>query len=101
MLGFTKGKKFDFCKYITRTAGYVLKEDYHNIGIFQNGHLQITVYNIKSVKGYDLVTIDFDSTNIVTMKFIPKSKTMTEIMLHQITREINAPSENVPATQEA
>ena len=93
MLGFTKGEKFDFCKYLTDTAGYILKEDFHNIGIFQNGHLQITVYKIKDVKGYNLVTIDFDSTNVVTMKFIPKSKTMTEIMFHQIRKEINVPAE--------
>jgi hypothetical protein len=94
MFGIFKRRDFDFCKYVLQ-SGYKEKGDYPLVRIFENGKLEITVYELKIVKGYNTVSIDFNSENMATLKFIPKSKRMTQKMLGQIMDEINESKEKI------
>mgnify|MGYP001617314338 FL=1 len=47
------------------------------------GDYSITVYDTEEIKGYDIVSMDYKSTNIFKMKFIPKSETLSEFLTKQ------------------
>lgn len=81
-------REFDFCQYLI-DSGFKEKEEYPLVRIFQLGEIEITVYNLKIVKGYNTVSIDFKNHNIATLKFIPTSKVMSRELLVQTMEEAN------------
>ena len=88
MLGLFKSKVFDFNEYLVKNLGYSIKDEYPQGSTFVNGEIEISVYKLKKTRGYDIVSVDLGSYNIASLKFIPKSKTMVDIMLNQIVYEL-------------
>ena len=80
-----KKKEFNFGEYLVE-LGYSKTIKKINHAVFNNGIYEVNVF---VSNGYNTVTIDFDSFNLATFRFIPNSKLMVDIIFNSIQAEVN------------
>ena len=82
-----KSKSFDFAEYLIE-RGYVLKHDEIIYKVFQKEMVLIYVYEKIEQRQNKMVSINVLDSNVATLSFIPKSRTMFDILLNQIRIDI-------------
>jgi hypothetical protein len=85
MFSFVKNKEFDFEEYI-KELGYVKQAESENHVEYQNHRYSIFL-RIDDM-GYNNLSIKYDGVNFVSMKFIPNSRTMLDMILGCISKEV-------------
>lgn len=88
-------KHFDFCEYLVKEMGYKLEIEYPTGKGYTKDGIDVAVFKIKHLQGYDKVEVNIGEYTIATLKFIPKSKTMVDIMFNQIRSEVDERQEKV------
>lgn len=81
---FFKSNPFDFSKYLINDKGFVVKSEYPKGKTLVKKGIEISVFETIDINGYNKVEIVCGGIEVASMKFIPKSKTMVDIMLNQI-----------------
>lgn len=85
MLGLKlRSKPFDFIKHI-ESCGFVVEHEFYGAKFFKKGNYIINMYFSKKTTGHDLVNFDFINKNIASLKFIPKTKILTDCILKQVS----------------
>jgi hypothetical protein len=83
---FFNKKDFNFENYLVDELKYT-KEVKHSHNLYTKGLSMIEVFKREKC-GYNLVTINIDDFDIVTLRFIPNSRTMVDMILSSVKREI-------------
>ena len=86
-MGLFSFKKFDFCEYLVNYLGYKEMAEYPQGKKFTRSGMEISIHSDSDNNSE--VIIDYKGGNVATLKFIPKSKTMMDIMLNQIRLEVD------------
>ncbi len=84
-MGWFGQKDFNFSDYIVEELGFKLISNIDNQKVFIKGDHNIIVYqaNREYDKGSDYVLVSYKSENILIMKFIPNSSTVTQYLIKQ------------------
>ena len=85
---FKKKEGFNFSNYLIE-LGYDKTEETVNHTTYSNDIYEISVFQ-KERGGYNKVTIGLDDFNLATLRFIPNSKVMVDMILNSIKTEVDS-----------
>jgi hypothetical protein len=85
---FFKNKSFDFESYIANELGYVRQINNMTYIEYKKDRYTIIIYK-KEGNGYKNLLINFDDFNLATLRFIPNSKIMVDMILSCIKNEVD------------
>lgn len=88
MLFFGK-KQFDFSGYLVKELGFCIMAEHPKGFTYEKDGIEVSVFKLIELHGYNKVQICCGGVEMATLKFIPKSKTMVDIMLNQIRFELD------------
>jgi len=91
MLSVFKKKEFNLGQYLIE-LGYFKTEQTVSHTTYSDGAYCISIF-IKERGGYNMVTITLDDFNLATLRFIPNSKTMMDMILNSIKSEVDSNEE--------
>lgn len=77
-----KTKPFDFEEYLDERA-FVLKYGSDEIKVYVNDVIRVTIFNENNINNKKVI-IDVLLSEVASFSFIPKSRTMLDILLNQI-----------------
>jgi|JI10StandDraft_1071094.scaffolds.fasta_scaffold121074_8 hypothetical protein len=83
---FFNKKDFNFENYLVDELGYA-KEVKHNYNLYTKGLSVIEVFK-KERGGYNLVAMNIEDCDMATLRFIPNSRVMVDMIMSSIKREI-------------
>ena len=87
MFGIFKRKEFNLGEYLIQ-LGYDKQQKIINCDSYSNGIYEINIFR-KEVVGYNMVVINFDEHNLVTLRFVPNSQIMVDMILAKIQTELD------------
>lgn len=87
MFSFFKNKVFDLEKYLVDDLGYSKNCKISAYTEYTKGRCTILIFNEDKI-GYKNLVINFDELNMVTLRFLPNSRIMFDMILNCIKNEV-------------